>query len=87
MKSVVRFDFVLQGRRANLTDPATGEVLAMPPAFQHEIGDFVNGAISSGFQLQKLEEWRDGEEKKERQPPQEGHQTVPRLISFLFKKL
>lgn len=66
----------LQGGQAQFSNKQTGE-RQLVPAFLHNVSDFVNGGLSAGFELQRLDEWRD---------PEADQASIPRLLSLLFTK-
>ncbi len=66
----------LLGGQAQFTSTQTGE-RELVPAFLHNISDFVNGGLSAGFALHRLDEWRD---------PDSGSNSIPRLLSLQFTK-
>ena len=55
------------------TDKGTKEL----EVFVHHISDYVGSAKSNGFKLLEINEWFDNHSKKE----------IPRLISFVFRKI
>lgn len=65
----------LTGRQAEFMNSATGE-LERIPAFLHDVSEYVNVALSAGFQLVRLGEWRD-----EGAPQTE----LPRVLSVHLK--
>ncbi|WP_438013759.1 class I SAM-dependent methyltransferase [Sorangium sp. So ce315] len=48
----------MRGGQANFVDRATGEPERVP-AFLHDVSEYVNAALSSGYDLVHLGEWRD----------------------------
>jgi ubiquinone/menaquinone biosynthesis C-methylase UbiE len=66
----------LLGGQAQFSNPQNGE-RELVPAFLHTVSDFVNGGLSSGLELQRLDEWRD---------PDAAANTIPRLLSLLLTK-
>ncbi len=66
----------LLGGQAQFSNQESGE-RELVPAFLHNVSDFVNGGLASGFELQRLDEWRDHD-------AQPG--SIPRLLSLLFTK-
>ncbi|MBL8643210.1 MAG: class I SAM-dependent methyltransferase [Rhodospirillaceae bacterium] len=64
------------GKKAVFTDAASGKDVDFP-AFLHDVSDYVNGALSAGFQLMRLNEWRD-DDADQSQPP--------RLLTLLLRK-
>ncbi len=45
--------------------------------YTHHVSDYLNGSKKTGFELKAIDEWFDDDNRTE----------IPRLISFLFKKL
>jgi ubiquinone/menaquinone biosynthesis C-methylase UbiE len=66
----------LMGGQAQFSNPKSGE-RELVAAFLHNVSDFVNGGLSQGFELLRLDEWRDLEA---------APATIPRLLSLLFTK-
>jgi malonyl-CoA O-methyltransferase len=66
----------LLGGQAQFSNTQTGE-RQIVPAFLHNVSDFVNGGLSGGFELHRLDEWRD---------PDAASDSIPRLLSLLFTK-
>jgi ubiquinone/menaquinone biosynthesis C-methylase UbiE len=66
----------LMGGQAQFSNTQTGE-RELVTAFLHNISDFVNGGLSAGFELHRLDEWRD---------PDAASDTIPRLLSLQFTK-
>jgi malonyl-CoA O-methyltransferase len=66
----------LTGGQAQFSNPQSGE-RELVPAFLHNVSDFVNGGLSSGFELERLDEWID---------PDAVANSFPRLLSLLFTK-
>ena len=64
------------GGQAQFSNTKTGERQRVT-AFLHDVSDYVNAGLSSGFELRHLGEWRDGEAPANSQP---------RLLSLLFRK-
>jgi malonyl-CoA O-methyltransferase len=64
----------LMGGQAQFSNTKTGERECVP-AFLHNVSDFVNGALAAGFELERLDDWRDPEAELAR---------VPRLLSLQF---
>ena len=62
----------LQGRQARFTDESSSD-LVFVRAFLHEISEYVNTSIQHGFQLIRLDEWRDD---------RVDHFKLPRLVSL-----
>jgi ubiquinone/menaquinone biosynthesis C-methylase UbiE len=44
--------------------------------FQHHVTDYTNAAVANGFAIVRMDEWFDEDDRS----------TIPRLISFLFRK-
>jgi len=66
----------LMGGQAQFSNTQTGE-RQMVPAFLHNVSDFVNDGLSAGFELDRLDEWRDRDT---------ASNSIPRLLSLLFTK-
>ncbi|HEV7682583.1 MAG TPA: methyltransferase domain-containing protein [Pyrinomonadaceae bacterium] len=66
----------LAGAQAQFNNIRTGEHQCVT-AFLHDVSDYVNVALASGFELQHMGEWRDAE------APPSGD---PRVLSLLFRK-
>jgi malonyl-CoA O-methyltransferase len=66
----------LRGGQAHFEDTETNQIVPVT-AFQHSVGEYVNGAIAVGFVLRAL-----GEHLEESAPPD----AAPRLLSALFEK-
>jgi ubiquinone/menaquinone biosynthesis C-methylase UbiE len=66
----------LMGGQAQFSNTQTGN-RELVPAFLHNVSDFVNGGLSAGFNLNRLDEWRD---------PDAASDSIPRLLSLLFTK-
>lgn len=65
----------LMGGQAQFSNTQTGE-RELVPAFRHNVSDFVNVGLSAGFDVRRLDEWRD---------PDAFSNAPPRLLSVLFK--
>jgi malonyl-CoA O-methyltransferase len=65
----------LAGGQAQFSNSRTGERQRVT-AFLHDVSDYVNAGLSSGFELQHLGEWRDAEAPAN---------SPPRLLSLLFR--
>ncbi|WP_437565782.1 class I SAM-dependent methyltransferase [Sorangium sp. So ce542] len=50
----------MRGGQANFVNRATGEPERVP-AFLHDVSEYVNAGLSSGYELVHLGEWRDAE--------------------------
>ncbi len=61
----------LSGRQAEFVDRETGE-LERVAAYLHDVSDYVNTALSLGFELLRLGEWRDADARPS---------DLPRLLS------
>jgi ubiquinone/menaquinone biosynthesis C-methylase UbiE len=66
----------LMGGQAQFSNTVTGE-RQLVTAFLHDVSDFVNGGLSAGFEMKRLDEWRD---------PDTALDSIPRLLSLLFPK-
>jgi ubiquinone/menaquinone biosynthesis C-methylase UbiE len=44
--------------------------------FQHHVTDYTNAALENGFEIDRMDEWFDNNDRR----------TTPRLISFVFSK-
>jgi len=66
----------LMGGQAQFSNAQTGE-RELVPAFLHNVSDFVNGGLSAGVELDRLDEWRDTDATSN---------DIPRLLSLLFTK-
>ena len=66
----------LLGGQAQFGNTQTGK-RELVPAFLHNVSDYVNDGLSTGFELQRLDEWRDGDAPAT---------SIPRLLSLLFTK-
>ena len=63
-----------QGKKANyMKNDEKIEIIA----YKHDVSEFINIALDNHFQLDRINELHDEKEI----------QTVPRLITFIFKKL
>ena len=62
------------GRQAEFTNPRTGERERVA-AFLHDVSEYVNGGLQTGFTLGRLGEWRD---------TGAGLADLPRLLSVQF---
>jgi ubiquinone/menaquinone biosynthesis C-methylase UbiE len=65
----------LAGGQAQFSNSKTGERQRVT-AFLHDVSDYVNAGLSSGFELQHLGEWRDAGAPAN---------SPPRLLSLLFR--
>lgn len=66
----------LSGGQAQFTNAKTGE-RELVTAFIHDVSDYVNTALSCGFELRQMGEWRD---------PNSPADSQPRLLSLLFRR-
>ena len=66
----------LAGGQAQFSNARTGE-RQLVTAFIHDVSDYVNTGLSSGFELLQMGEWRDTGALPDRQP---------RLLSLLFRR-
>ena len=66
----------LAGGQAQFNNVKTGERQRVT-AFLHDVSDYVNAGLSSGFALEHLSEWRDADAPANSQP---------RLLSLLFRR-
>ena len=66
----------LRGGQAHFEDTETNQIVPIT-AFQHTVGEYVNGGLATGFQLRML-----GEHVEENAPAD----AVPRLLSVLFER-
>lgn len=67
----------LLGGQAQFTSTQTGE-RQLVTAFLHNTSDYVNGGLSSGFELVEMGEWRDADALPT---------ASPRLLSLLFRRV
>jgi len=67
----------LMGGQAQFSNSKTGE-RQLISAFLHDVSDYVNAGLSSGFELEHMGEWRDAEEEASSQP---------RLLSLTFRTI
>lgn len=66
----------LAGGQAQFSNTRTGEHQCVT-AFLHDVSDYVNVGLASGFELQHMGEWRD---------PGTPPSSDPRVLSLLFRK-
>jgi malonyl-CoA O-methyltransferase len=66
----------LMGGQAQFSNTQTGE-RELVAAFLHNVSDFVNVGLSAGFEVRRLDEWRD---------PGSDSNSIPRLLSLLLTK-
>ena len=66
----------LRGSQAHFEDAETNQIVPVT-AFQHTVGEYVNGGLAAGFQLRRL-----GEHVEENAPAD----AAPRLLSVLFER-
>lgn len=48
----------LQGRQAKFTEANSGNIVLVP-AYPHDVSDYVNASVHQGFQIVRMDEWRD----------------------------
>ena len=65
----------MYGRQAEFTDSETGECERIA-AFLHDVSDYVNAGLRSGFELAYMGEWRDSNASQS---------DLPRLLSLQFR--
>jgi len=65
----------LLGGQAQFTSTQTGE-RQLVPAFLHNVSDYVNAGLSSGYELVHMGEWRDADALPK---------DLPRLLSLRFR--
>ena len=65
----------MYGKQARFTNTNTGECERIT-AFLHDVSDYVNGALRSGFELTHLGEWRDSDARPS---------DLPRLLSLRLR--
>lgn len=58
----------LQGGQAQFTDVKSNEFVFVP-AYLHSVSEFVNTALEAGFELVRLDEWRDADDEANNAPP------------------
>lgn len=66
----------LTGGQAQFSNTKTGERQRVT-AYLHDVSDYVNTALSVGFELRRLDEWRDEDSQLD---------SHPRLLSVVFRK-
>jgi ubiquinone/menaquinone biosynthesis C-methylase UbiE len=66
----------LQGSKARFVTPGT-QVVEHVTAYLHDVSEYLNAAVSAGFILREVAEWRD---------PGSDQASVPRLFSGLWNK-
>jgi malonyl-CoA O-methyltransferase len=66
----------LVGGQAQFSNTKTGQ-RQLVTAFIHDVSEYVNTALSVGFELRRLGEWRDADAPSN---------SPPRLLSLLFRK-
>lgn len=66
----------LMGGQAQFSNTQTGE-RELVAAFLHNVSDFVNVGLAAGFNVRRLDEWRD---------PGADSNSIPRLLSLLLTK-
>ncbi|HJQ71196.1 MAG TPA: class I SAM-dependent methyltransferase [Blastocatellia bacterium] len=65
----------MYGKQARFTNKETGECERIR-AFLHDVSEYVNGALQSGFELSHLGEWRDRDSDRS---------DLPRLLSLRLR--
>jgi ubiquinone/menaquinone biosynthesis C-methylase UbiE len=65
----------LRGGQAQFSNAKTGE-RELVSAYLHDVSDYVNAGLSSGFELEQMGEWRDAEAQAS---------DLPRLLSLIFR--
>ena len=58
----------LQGRQAQFTETGSGHVVLIP-AYLHNVADYVNASVQHGFELIRMDEWRDAQDTTHTMPP------------------
>jgi malonyl-CoA O-methyltransferase len=58
----------LQGRQAQFTEADSGNVVLVP-AYLHDVSDYVNASVRHGFELVRMDEWRDQKDETRAIPP------------------
>jgi ubiquinone/menaquinone biosynthesis C-methylase UbiE len=66
----------LMGGQAQFSNTQTGE-RELVAAFLHNVSDFLNVGLAAGFEVRRLDEWRD---------PGSDSNSIPRLLSLLLTK-
>ena len=67
----------LSGAGAQFVHPETGERIRVP-CFVHDVSEYVNVGLATGFGVQHVGEWRDDEK---------ACNSIPRLLSVQFSRL
>jgi len=65
----------MSGSQANFINRATGRPVRVP-AFLHDVSEYVNVGLAAGYQLVRLDEWRDPDAQKS---------ELPRLLSVYLR--
>jgi len=63
----------LQGHQAWFTEAGSGKV-ALIPAYLHDVSEYVNASVQHGFEVLRMDEWRDAHDTT--------HTLPPRLLSL-----
>jgi malonyl-CoA O-methyltransferase len=63
----------LQGRQAQFTEASSGKVILIP-AYLHDVSEYVNASVQHGFEVLRMDEWRDAHDTT--------HTLPPRLLSL-----
>jgi len=58
----------LQGRQARFTEAGSGKVILIP-AYLHDVSEYVNASVQHGFELIRMDEWRDAQDSTYTVPP------------------
>lgn len=66
----------LTGGQAQFNNLKTG-ARQLVSAFLHDVSEYVNAGLSSGFELQQIGEWRDADAQAS---------DLPRLLSLIFRR-
>lgn len=67
----------LRGGQAQFMAANTSEPVRIP-AFLHDVGEYVNAAVSAGFTIVRLDEWRDR--------PEAQRSETPRLLAMRSRR-
>jgi malonyl-CoA O-methyltransferase len=63
----------LQGHQARFTEAGSGKVVLIP-AYLHDVSEYVNASVQHGFEVLRMDEWRDAHDT--------AHTLPPRLLSL-----
>ena len=58
----------LQERQVRFTEAGSGKVVLIP-AYLHDVADYVNAGVQHGFELIRMDEWRDAQDTTKTMPP------------------